>query len=293
MALTLRNASQIIGWLTSKNDLAQLTKLYVGLSSTEIQGDGSGFNEITGAGYQRVETLATAWTGATTSGNTAVASNNIIIQSPTATGPWGNIASIFVASTPAGDINQVLFHGPLRPTSGGNATPVAVNTGEFLQFPSGQLEYGLAQGSTGGSRPNSGMTNEFRRIILDYLFAKSSYDPPATMQLALSQTPITDTGGNFTEVTGGGYARRTVNFNDFSAIFSDSFGSFTSNATDIFWDATGAWSGFSHWALFEGANIRYFGEFYNRNGTGIETNLVSGERFTIFRDKLTLKFAFI
>lgn len=53
----------------------------------------------------------------------------------------------------------------------------------------------------------AGFTDTVETAILNHLFGKSTWTPPATMYLLVSSTAITDAGTGATEPTTGGYAR--------------------------------------------------------------------------------------
>ncbi|HEX5522781.1 MAG TPA: hypothetical protein VFX53_05005, partial [Pedococcus sp.] len=53
----------------------------------------------------------------------------------------------------------------------------------------------------------AGFVDTVERALLDHFLTDPAYTPPATMYLALSSTTPTEAAGNFTEPSGGSYAR--------------------------------------------------------------------------------------
>lgn len=102
----------------------------------------------------------------------------------------------------------------------------------------------------------SGMINSLEAAVLDHVLNKSAYSPPATwyVGLATSATTPTETGTNFTEVSGGSYARVqivTASWN--SAVGGDP--SVSDNAAALqFATATAAWGTVRFFGLFTGSS---------------------------------------
>lgn len=86
--------------------------LYVGLSTTAINNDGTGITEPSGNAYARVAVTnnATNWPAAT-GGNPASKSNGTAVTFPTATGSWGTVVAFFIAD--ASTAGNVLAYGSL------------------------------------------------------------------------------------------------------------------------------------------------------------------------------------
>lgn len=74
--------------------------LYIGLSTTPINQDGTGYTEPVGAGYARVA-ISNNKTTFTTS-TAGVLYNAVEIQFSESTASWGNITHIFIADTISG-----------------------------------------------------------------------------------------------------------------------------------------------------------------------------------------------
>ena len=77
------------------------SNLYIGLSTTPINPDGTGRTEPSGGGYTRI-TVANNKTSFTVASN-GVLYNAIELQFPESTASWGNITHIFISDTISGD----------------------------------------------------------------------------------------------------------------------------------------------------------------------------------------------
>ena len=89
-------------------------KLYVGVSLTPIQDDGTGISEPSAAhGYSRVEidNIDTSWKEAVVVSGVGRKSNDIEITFPEASGNWGTITHFFISDSLAG--GNVLGYGVL------------------------------------------------------------------------------------------------------------------------------------------------------------------------------------
>lgn len=111
-----------------------------------------------------------------------------------------------------------------------------------------------------------GATDARERTIADSQFgAGSTTYSPATWYLGLSTTTPNDDGSNFTEPTGGSYARVAVtnNSTNFPAASTSSGTTTKVNGTDItFTDPTGSWGAITHWGWFtasSGGTPEFFG----------------------------------
>lgn len=71
------------------------TPLYIGLSTTPINQDGTGATEPVGAGYTRIS-VANNKTSFTSASN-GILTNAIEFQFPESTASWGNITYIFIS----------------------------------------------------------------------------------------------------------------------------------------------------------------------------------------------------
>jgi hypothetical protein len=97
----------------------------------------------------------------------------------------------------------------------------------------------------------AGFTDATEQAILDGLFNDPAWAPPTTLYLALSSTTPTEAGGNFTEPSGGAYARVSTVAADWSAASGTAPASKTNTATKTFPTATANWA--------SGSNLTHFG----------------------------------
>jgi len=102
------------------------------------------------------------------------------------------------------------------------------------------------------------------RTVLDLVFGAGAIAgyTPASYQLGLSTTPISDDGTGITEPSGGGYGRLTVtnNATTFPAASTDGGGVTTkTNGVSFTWTpaATGSWGTVAYWFLYDATNARY------------------------------------
>lgn len=95
-----------------------------------------------------------------------------------------------------------------------------------------------------------GASDARERAVLDALFGSGS---PATWYWGLSTTPPNDDGSNFTEPSGGSYARvsYTNNSTNFPAATTTSGRSVKRNGAAVTWpNPTGTWGVVGWWGLF-------------------------------------------
>lgn len=97
----------------------------------------------------------------------------------------------------------------------------------------------------------AGFTDATEQAILDALFTDPAWTPPTTLYLALSSTTPTEAGGNFTEPSGGSYARVSTVAADWSAASGTAPAVKTNTATKTFPTASASW--------VSGANLTHFG----------------------------------
>jgi hypothetical protein len=100
------------------------------------------------------------------------------------------------------------------------------------------------------------LVNATKKRLLDALYGNTAVAPAATLYVGLSTTTPTDTGSNFTEPSGGSYARVAVTNNTTNwPGASTANPSVKSNGTEIeFPQATADWatgSNMTHWGVFE------------------------------------------
>ena len=91
-------------------------------------------------------------------------------------------------------------------------------------------------------------TNYVEDEILDHILGKTAIYTMVAVHVALSTTTPTEAGGNFTEPSGNGYARKTTAGADWTA----SSNGVTSNATSLaFPQATGTWGTVTHFGIYD------------------------------------------
>jgi hypothetical protein len=87
--------------------------------------------------------------------------------------------------------------------------------------------------------------------LLNHIFGKGTYTPPANIYVELSTTAPTDAGTNVTPPSGGGYARKQTAPSDWNM----AAGRIIDNANAIeFAEASASWGTLSHFALFDAAS---------------------------------------
>lgn len=122
------------------------------------------------------------------------------------------------------------------------------------------------------------LSDYYENKIIDHMFRAQAFTPPATIYVALFTVAPSDSGGG-TEVSGGGYTRKSVTF-------SAASGGSTSNSADIdFGVATADWGTIVAVGLFDastGGNLLAYG-----NLTQSKT-VNNGDGFKILATKLTL-----
>lgn len=99
----------------------------------------------------------------------------------------------------------------------------------------------------------AGFVDTVERALLDHFLTDAAYTPPATMYLALSSTTPGDDGTNFTEPSGGAYARVSTAAADWGAATGTAPATKSNTAVKTFPTATANW--------VSGSNLTYFGLF--------------------------------
>lgn len=132
MAITYVQANKILEFNFGNRAYAVNSPVYVGLSTTTINSDGTGATEPVGNAYARVaitnnDGLA-HWSGAATS----VLSNAVAINFPESTGSWGTITYVFIAD--AITAGNILYYDVLSPSRA-----VAPNTTVYFAIGSLQI----------------------------------------------------------------------------------------------------------------------------------------------------------
>lgn len=102
-----------------------LPNVYVGLSTTVPNNDGSNFTEVTGVGYSRVlidNDNPASWSNPPSGSQTA---NKAAVTFPQAGGSWGNVVAFGLFDAP--NAGNLLAHAPL-------AQPKVIGTGDVPSF---------------------------------------------------------------------------------------------------------------------------------------------------------------
>jgi hypothetical protein len=104
----------------------------------------------------------------------------------------------------------------------------------------------------------SGFSDYWENEVLDHLFGKGAYNPPA-IYLALSTTVPADDGTGVAEPQGGAYTRVATSGMD----WTPASGGQLSNAVSLaFPEATASWGTITHFALYDadlGGHLLAFG----------------------------------
>lgn len=138
MAFSNALKAAILDYLYGRTALQVPDTLYVGLSTTAPNPDGTNFTEPSGNGYERVAVPnTTTWWYDATEANPSVKANALPILFNEATGPWGTVThwGIFDAETDG----NLLDWAPLT-------TPVSIDAGQQPQFREGDLQTRLQNG---------------------------------------------------------------------------------------------------------------------------------------------------
>lgn len=121
--------------------------------------------------------------------------------------------------------------------------------------------------------------------LVNHSLGISSYTPPTNLYLGLWTSSLTSasSGGTAGEVSGGAYARATVNGN----VGAPSGGVIQNNATISFPQATGNWGAVTNWGIFDGNsgtssdNLLFF-------GSGLSLSPISSDVVDITSGNLTI-----
>lgn len=99
----------------------------------------------------------------------------------------------------------------------------------------------------------AGFTDSIERAILDHVLTDPAWTPPGTLYIGLSSTTPAEAGSNFTEPSGGSYARVSTTASDWSAASGTAPAVKTTTASKTFPAATADWA--------SGSNLTHFGLF--------------------------------
>lgn len=164
----------VLDYLYGGKSLPDYQYMAIGLSTTKPNHDGTGFSEPSGNGYQRVviNNDTTTWANATTDDGIVKKTNNIEIEFPISTGPWGEILywGIFAAPTEQ-DTPELIWYGPL------NLADPHIDKDTIVRIPVGGIEI---------------MAGSIRSFVpLVRVFDVDDYEPPTEF------APGTTFGGEY------------------------------------------------------------------------------------------------
>lgn len=129
----------------------------------------------------------------------------------------------------------------------------------------------------------SQLSDYSEKLLLDWMMTTGAATRPSSWFVALYTAAPSDSGGG-TEVTGGGYTRKSVTFNAAS-----SPGGSTSNAGAVSWTASGTAMGtVTHVGIFDastGGNLLWHGPLASSKTVNV------GDTFQIAAGSLTLTLA--
>lgn len=96
----------------------------------------------------------------------------------------------------------------------------------------------------------AGFTDALEIALLDHLFTDPAYTPPANWFVALSTTTPTEAAANFTEPTGGAYARVSTAATDWAAASGTAPVTKANGVAITFPAATASWGTVTHFGLY-------------------------------------------
>lgn len=135
----------------------------------------------------------------------------------------------------------------------------------------------------------AGFTDATEQAILDGLFNDPAWTPPATLYLALSSTTPTEAGGNFTEPSGGSYARVSTVAADWSAASGTAPAVKTNTATKTFPTASASWvsgSNLTHFGIYDASTA---GNLLCWGALGTAKPVLSGDTASFAASALVIK----
>jgi hypothetical protein len=132
MAITTGTANKVLDLLFGQTALSNLSTMYMGLSTTTIQNDGTGATEpsTSGTAYARV-----AITNNKTNWGTASAAslaNAVAVTFTESTASWGTITYVFLAAGATAAVADIWYFEALT-------TPKTVQTATTVQFAIGAI----------------------------------------------------------------------------------------------------------------------------------------------------------
>ncbi len=104
----------------------------------------------------------------------------------------------------------------------------------------------------------AGFTDATEQAILNGFFTDPAWTPPSTLYLALSSTTPTEAGGNFTEPSGGSYARVSTVAADWNAASGTAPAIKDNGAVKTFPTASADWvsgSNLTHFGIYDASTV--------------------------------------
>lgn len=135
----------------------------------------------------------------------------------------------------------------------------------------------------------AGFVDTVEQALLDHFLTDPAYTPPATMYLALSSTTPTEAGGNFTEPSGGSYARVSTAAADWGAASGTAPATKSNTATKTFPAATADWvagADLTHFGLFDAETV---GNLLCWGALGTAKPVLSGDTASFAAGALVVK----
>lgn len=113
----------VFGGNTAGNVYTPPATLYVGLSTTAPQEDGTGITEPSGGNYARVSVANTSTNWSAATGNPSTKSNAQPVTFPQANASWGTVSHFFISDASSG--GNIIVKGALTTSKavGANDTP--------------------------------------------------------------------------------------------------------------------------------------------------------------------------
>lgn len=166
---------------------------YAALFSASPSETGSLLNEISGAGYDRVD--LTSLMTATVLG-TGLCQNGSAVSFPSPSGDWGAVTYLAIVDSATPGAGNVLMFMPL-------ASALIRNSGDpAIEFVPGSIQvYGLFDDP-------SDLTKYLSKKWLDHLLGIAAFTEPSGLYLAMFDADPTSAGTLTDEIAVGGYARQ-------------------------------------------------------------------------------------
>ncbi len=134
----------------------------------------------------------------------------------------------------------------------------------------------------------SAMTDYLEGEVIKHIFRTGSFTKPTVLAVGLFTAAPSDAGGG-TEVTGGSYARATLNPLDANWAAPSSGNGVTSNSSTITFATPSAnWGSVTHFALFDAASA---GNMLFWGALTVTKTINSGDTVTFPAGSLTFTFA--